>query len=72
MSKENKKTNSNATIYSVVWRLSAIVLVPILILIYITYMPVKWLIVGKFGFTKGTDKKWRDHLVWRWVKKSGL
>jgi len=72
MIKENKKTNSNATIYGVIWRLSSIILVPTLILIYTFYMPIKWLMLGKFGFTKGAGKKWCEHLVWQWIKKSGL
>ena len=65
---ETKQCN----LYGVIWRLSAIVLVPLLVLLYIIYMPIKWLITGKFGFTKGTDKKKYEHLIWLWIKKIGL
>ena len=65
---ETKQCN----LYGVIWRLSAIVLVPLLVLLYIIYMPIKWLITGKFGFTKGTDKNKYEHLIWLWIKKIGL
>lgn len=73
MNTDSKKTETKqCNLYGVIWRLSAILLVPLLILIYVIYMPIKWLIVGEFGFTKGTDKKKYEHLIYLWIKKTGL
>jgi len=68
----NQKENVKYPLFGVMWRFSAIILVPLLIAIYFTYMPVKWLFTGVFGFTKSADKKAYEHIFYLWIKKTGL
>ena len=72
MNTKNKETKKQFAIHGVMWRFSLILLIPIMILLYVTYMPVKWLFTGKFRFSQGINAKWYEVMIHKWLLKVGL
>ena len=64
----NKNKNKPYTISGVMWRFSSVIFIPIVIIMAVTYMPVQWLITGRY-FLK--EKGWTNWL-YRWGKKIGF
>lgn len=64
--KQSEK-NGNLPIFSVMWRFSIVLLIPITLILMITAMPIRWLLTGKYRW-----KQKEFPLLYNWGKKVGF
>ena len=66
----NKAKNKNKpyTISGVMWRFSSVIFLPIVLIMAVTYMPMQWLITGRYFLN---EKGWTNWL-YKWGKKIGF
>lgn len=61
----NEKSGLNLAV--VIWRFSIVIYVPLTILLMLTYMPIKWIVTGRYWLKKQDEK-----LLYIWGKNIGI
>jgi len=63
---KTKKQVENKTC-TIAWRFSIVLLIPIMLILMVTVMPIRWLLTGKY--------RWKQKelpLLYNWGRKCGL
>ena len=68
--KQTSNKEKPYTIYRVMWRLSSIILIPIVFFSLIFIRPIKWLFTGKYYPTN--SQKIKKTLLYKWLIKSEI
>ncbi len=70
--KNTQNTNSGTKqplfIYGVMWRLSAVFFLVFTAILVVTYMPIKWVVTGKWHL----DSNKQTNRMYKWGKKCGF
>ena len=56
-------------VFRFLWRLSAIPLTVVVIIVFFVYFPIKWVFTGRFGVTKLANYREKNNLLYRWIEK---
>ncbi len=64
----NQKDKEQLALYRIMWRFSAIIFLPMSLIIAIAYLPLQWIVTGKYYLN---PKGWTN-FMYKWGLKCGF